>query len=161
MELFRERLWAPWWAWPAAISWPVALGVAYGYATTATIGLLVGVLLSAAVAVALIRAAALIVVDQGQLRAGRAILEAEYLGKPSPLDRAAARRLRGVDADGRAFAVVRGWVATAVRVDVDDSRDPTPYWYLSTRRPEALTTAIALAREHARIPTTAADPGET
>ena len=108
MVLFRERLWAPWWAWPVAVSWPAALGVAYGYATSATIGLLVGVLLSGAVALALIRAAALIVVDQGQLRAGRATLEAEYLGTPSPLDRSAARRLRGVDADGRAFTVVRG-----------------------------------------------------
>jgi len=161
MVLFRERLWVPWWAWPAAISWPVALGVAYGYATSATIGLLVGVLLSGAVAVALIRAAALIVVDEGQMRAGRAILEAEYLGTPSPLDRTAAQRLRGVDADGRAFTVVRGWVATAVRVDVDDSRDPTPYWYLSTRRPEALAAAINLVRRPAKIPTDAADPGES
>ncbi len=161
MVLFRERLWVPWWAWPAAISWPVALGVAYGYVTTATVGLLVGVLLSFVVAAALIRAAVLIVVDQGQLRAGRAMLEAEYLGTPTPLDREAARRLRGVAADGRAFSVVRGWVATGVRVDVDDSRDPTPYWYLSTRRPEALTTAINLARGHATIPTNAADPGET
>jgi hypothetical protein len=129
----------------------VALGVAYGYATTATVGWLVGAILSVAVVLALIRAAASIVVEQGHLRAGRAILESEYLGTATALDRAAARRQRGVDADGRAFAVVRGWVTTGVRVDVDDARDPTPYWYLSTRRPEALAAAITLAREHARI----------
>ena len=146
MMLFRERLWPPWWAWPAALSWPLALGVAYGSATTATGGWVIGVLLSVAVTLALLGAATLIVVDQGRLRAGRAVLEAEYLGRPVPLGREAARRLRGVDADGRAFAVGRGWVATAVQVSVDDSRDPTPYWYLSTRRPEALAGAINLAR---------------
>ncbi|MEO8328504.1 MAG: DUF3093 family protein, partial [Candidatus Nanopelagicales bacterium] len=71
--VFRERLWVPWWAWPVAGSGPVALGVAYGHATSNTVGWLVGAATGVLVAVALFKAAAEVTVDTQQLTAGRAI----------------------------------------------------------------------------------------
>jgi hypothetical protein len=34
-------------------------------------------------------------------------------------------------------------------VEIVDPADPTPYWLLSSRRPQALADAIAAARTHA------------
>jgi hypothetical protein len=70
------------------------------------------------------------------------------------LDADAARRVRGVDADPRAFLYLRGWVPTAVRLDLNDPSDPAPYWYVSTRRPEELAVALGWTR-----PPTADDTG--
>jgi Protein of unknown function (DUF3093) len=80
------------------------------------------------------------------LRAGRARLEWAYCGPATALDAEATRRLRGVDADPRAFLLLRPYIATAVRVQVVDADDPTPYWMLSTRDPEGLAEAVNAAR---------------
>lgn len=80
------------------------------------------------------------------LRAGRAHLDWQHCGPATALDSAAARRTLGVDADPRAFLVVRPYVRTAVRVDVDDPEDPTPYWVVSTRHPRRLADSINAAR---------------
>jgi hypothetical protein len=45
----------------------------------------------------------------------------------------------------RAFMLLRGYVPTAVRVEVSDPDDPTPYLYLSTRRPEQLARVLGHA----------------
>jgi hypothetical protein len=41
---------------------------------------------------------------------------------------------------------LRAWARTAVRVEVLDPADPTPYWLVSTRRPDELAAAIAAGR---------------
>ena len=82
-------------------------------------------------------------VGGGRLHAGRAQITTTLLGAATPLDAANARRQAGVDADARAFLVLRPYVKTAVRVDLEDPADPTPYWLLSTRHPEALSAALA------------------
>ena len=84
----------------------------------------------------------LVEVRDHQLVAGRARLPLSSIGRVTALDAAEARTLRGVGADPRAFLVLRGWVSTAVRVDLDDPADPTPYWYVSTRRPDRLAAAL-------------------
>lgn len=147
---FEERLRAPWWLWVLTWAWPLMLGIAYGYATNAVVGTLVAVGAAALGTAALVRTAPIVTVDDTGWRAGRAYLEAEYLGEVAALDPAAARQLRGVDADASAYVLLRGWVSTAVRCDVADARDPTPYWYVSTRRPNALVMALTQARDNAR-----------
>ena len=68
------------------------------------------------------------------------------VGAVTPLDPEAAEALRGPKADARAYLVLRGWIRTAVRVEVADPADPAPYWYVSTRRPEELAAALAEVR---------------
>lgn len=82
-------------------------------------------------------------VADGRLRAGRAEIPTTLLGAATPLDRAGTRRQAGVDADARAYLVLRPYVKCSVRVDLDDPADPTPYWLLSTRHPQALAAALA------------------
>ncbi|OEJ94042.1 DUF3093 domain-containing protein [Streptomyces thermolilacinus] len=85
----------------------------------------------------------------GSLVAGDARIPVEALGEPEALDAEDARAWRTYKADPRAFMLLRGYVPRAVRVEVTDPADPTPYVYLSTRDPEALAAAIRTAREAA------------
>ncbi|MCX4481589.1 DUF3093 domain-containing protein [Streptomyces cellulosae] len=64
------------------------------------------------------------------------------LGQPEVLEGEEARAWRTYKADLRAFMVMRGFVSTAVRVEVLDPEDPTPYLYLSTRTPDLLAEAL-------------------
>ena len=86
--------------------------------------------------------AARIEVSDGVLRAGRARIEVAHLGAATALDADAARRLAGVDADARAYLLLRPYLKRAVRVDLHDPADPAPYWLLSTRHPAELAAAL-------------------
>jgi hypothetical protein len=48
----------------------------------------------------------------------------------------------GVDADARAFLLLRPYLKRSLKVQVLDPADPTPYWLLSTRRPAKLAEAL-------------------
>ena len=142
---YTERLWAPvsWWVVVLVLvgTLAVALGVPLGpVAGVVTMGggTLVAVWL-------LVRAAAPVQVRGGVLVAGRARLPVSVVASVTALDPSAARALRGPRADARAYLLLRPWVSTAVRVDLADPDDPTPYWYVATRRPEELASALDAA----------------
>jgi hypothetical protein len=139
---YRERLWVPWWGWLLVVALAAMLGIAYGYAIHAWIGWLMFAVVTGVGGWGLLVLAVRVVVDETGLRVGRVVLEGEHLGDVLALDRQAAVRLRGRDADARAFVVLRAWVKTAIRLDVADDRDPTPYWFVSTRHPARLAAAI-------------------
>ncbi|MDO9456533.1 DUF3093 domain-containing protein [Nocardioides sp.] len=89
-----------------------------------------------------------IVVDDGVLRVGRARIEGHHLGRAVPLDADQARRTAGVEADARAFLLLRPYLSRAVKVEVTDPADPAPYWLISTRHPDQLAHAVdALSRD--------------
>ncbi|KZE19090.1 MULTISPECIES: DUF3093 domain-containing protein [Brevibacterium] len=83
----------------------------------------------------------IIVTDQ-RLYVGEAHIERIFISRAEALDETATGTARGVGLDARAFLVTRPWVKTAVRVDIDDAADPTPYWLVSTRRPRELAAAL-------------------
>jgi hypothetical protein len=64
------------------------------------------------------------------------------LGTPEALDVAAMRHELGPGLDARAYVCLRAWARTGVRVALNDPDDPTPYWLVSTRRPELLVQAL-------------------
>lgn len=141
---FDERLWpspAGWVAVPALglmaaiVLWPVShvAGLVAG-----------GVALVAATAGA-VRLATPVRVAGGELHAGDAHIPATLLRAPRALDADATRHALGPGFDARAHVVLRGWVRTAVVVEVADPADPTPSWLVSTRRPEDLVRALAAA----------------
>lgn len=84
-----------------------------------------------------------IVVTDTWLYAGRARIERKYLGSIALLDREQMRAAAGRDASARAYLLLRPYIATGVRVGVEDERDSTPYWLLSSRRAADLATALA------------------
>ncbi|MCM1012653.1 MULTISPECIES: DUF3093 domain-containing protein [unclassified Brevibacterium] len=83
-----------------------------------------------------------IIVTDHQLFVGDAHIDRTFLGGVEALGIEAAREARGTGLDARAFLVLRPWVKTAVRIDIDDASDPTPYWLVSSRHPEELAAAL-------------------
>jgi uncharacterized membrane protein len=78
----------------------------------------------------------------GTLKAGSAVLPATAVGTAVALDAERARALRTYEADPRAFLLLRSYIPTAVRVEVADPADPTPYLYLSSRKPKQLAAVV-------------------
>ncbi|MFF4605177.1 DUF3093 domain-containing protein [Streptomyces sp. NPDC001339] len=146
MQSYEERLTAPrsWWAIAALIGVACAL-MLLPLGTLPMLGGLIGGSALAAVAVSSYGSARIRVVA-GALIAGDAKIPAAALGEARPLDADEALAWRTHKADARAFMLLRGYVRTAVRVEITDPDDPTPYAYLSTRQPERLVAALAAAR---------------
>ncbi|WP_326687527.1 MULTISPECIES: DUF3093 domain-containing protein [unclassified Streptomyces] len=81
------------------------------------------------------------------LVAGDARIPLSALGEVAELDAEEARAWRTYKADARAHMMLRSYITTAVRIEVTDPQDPTPYVYLSTRHPERLAAAVRSAHE--------------
>ncbi|MFF8292867.1 DUF3093 domain-containing protein [Streptomyces sp. NPDC016309] len=146
---YDERLTAPrsWWLLAALVGVSGAL-MTMPLGTLPTLGgLIVGGAL-AAMAVSSYGSARIRVVA-GSLVAGDARIPVSALGEPEVLDAEEARAWRTYKADTRAFMLMRGYVPAAVRVEVTDPDDPTPYVYLSSRDPEALAAALTAVRAQA------------
>ncbi|WP_344116206.1 DUF3093 domain-containing protein [Kribbella alba] len=140
---YKERLSVPvrWWV-IAAIAvltlWVITAVPAGNIAGFAVAGL-AAVLLSV---LFLQYGGAVVEVDAANLRAGRASIERTYLGKATPLTGEDARNAFGRDCDPRAFLVLRSYLPGAVRVELTDPHDPTPYWLIATKNPERLAAAL-------------------
>jgi hypothetical protein len=78
------------------------------------------------------------------LRAGRAQIGREFITSATAETRQETRALLSTGADARAHLVIRSWIPRAVRVQISDSRDSTPYWLVSSRKPEALQMALSV-----------------
>ncbi|MBZ4018851.1 DUF3093 domain-containing protein [Streptomyces purpurogeneiscleroticus] len=146
MQSYEERLTAPrsWWVIAVAVGVACAL-MLLPLGTLPMLGGLVGGAALAAVLVSSYGSARIRVVA-GSLIAGDAKIPAAALGEVQVLDAAEARAWRTYKADTRAFMLMRSYIPTAVRVEVADPADPTPYVYLSTRHPEELSAALAAIR---------------
>jgi Protein of unknown function (DUF3093) len=146
VRTFDERLTPPWWLWAIgeglvavlALSFYVALGPAAGAAVLLVFG--------GALAWVLVTAAASVTVQGEILTAGAAHIPVSALGPIEVLDADQARALRGPESDPAGYHLIRGWVPAGVRAIVVDPLDPTPYWFVATRRPAALAAAIEAAR---------------
>jgi Protein of unknown function (DUF3093) len=139
---YRERLAAPFSWWFIAFLFGVALGIILLVTGPwqSLAGLAGGTLLGWWTVVAYGRPE--IRIENGALVAGTATLPAAALGTAVALDKEKSRALLTYEADPRAFMLLRSYITTAVRVEVADSDDPTPYLYLSTRRPKELAAAL-------------------
>ena len=147
--MYDERLTAPLSLW----LFPAGSGISFGlvfYLFGIVPGLL-GLVAGTAAAAVLLSSygSARIRVVQGLLVAGDARIPVEALGTAHPLDRAEALAWRTRKANVRAFMLLRSYIPTALRVEVTDPTDPTPYLYLSTRDPEGLAAALDAAKQEA------------
>ncbi len=145
--LYRERLGVPLRWWALATMFLGSVLVAFAVATPLWLALLVsGVLTALTLVLFMSYGGARLAVDGGTFRAGRARIPVAVLGAPVALDAEGTRRLAGVEADARAYLVLRPYVHTSVMVPVDDPADPAPYWLVSSRRPDRLVAALRTAQ---------------
>jgi hypothetical protein len=147
---YSERLIVPWWAWPAAFAAVSFLAAELAIGFFPLRQPLTFIIACAAAAAGLFGLSRIrVVVDGGELRVDDARLPAEFIGVVEVVDLEARRELLGVSADPLAFVMQRPWIRGGVRIDLDDPADPTPYWYVSSRRPRQLAAALLEARNAA------------
>lgn len=148
---YQERLHVPLRWWALATMFLASLLVAFLAATPEWVAFgAVGLLLAGLVALFRGYGSARLSVRDGVLRAGRANIPVDLLGAAVALDATATRRRAGIDADARAYLLLRPYVKTAVFVPVEDPDDPAPYWLLATRHPDQLVAALGAAQAPAR-----------
>ncbi|MCX2969502.1 MULTISPECIES: DUF3093 domain-containing protein [Streptomyces] len=151
MQPYDERLTAPrsWW-----LTIPLLAGLTLGLVVLplGPLPMLAALVAGAAVAAAAVSAygSVRVRVVADSLVAGSARIPLSALGTATALDAEEARAWRTHKADPRAFMVLRAYVPTAVRIEVTDPQDPTPYVYLSTRRPQRLVSALGEGASAAR-----------
>lgn len=107
--------------------------------TPALISFVVSTLMLALIAV---KSAMIIEIDQEELRVGRAHIDVVFLKAAQALSSIEVRNLRTRDADPAAFLAIRFWSSTGVRVTLNDERDATPYWLITSNNADALTSAL-------------------
>lgn len=143
---YAERLTVPLRWWVQATMLLASLWLAFVVALPATAAWTITAVAAAIVAAGLLwYGGARITIADGELRAGRAHIPTRLIGGASPLDAEATRRVAGIEADARAYLLLRPYLKRAVRVEIADPADPTPYWLLSTRHPDRLATALGPA----------------
>lgn len=145
---YRERL-SPslWMLVTAAVAAPMLI------LTFTPLGSLPALLIGVAVAIALI--AALIIGSPGVrvegtvLHAGRAHIDARWLGAVDEFTGEAARTARGSALPARGWHLIRGGIDGIVVVENIDPDDPVTSWTISTRTPDRLAAAIRRAQADA------------
>jgi Protein of unknown function (DUF3093) len=146
--VFAERLWAPWWLWAVSTGIAVTLVPAFGVPLGWPAGVAAWLVAEAIIVYVLVSAAVRVEVGPAGLVAGRATLPFAAVGAARALTDSEAALLRGRDANPRAYMLLRPWVLTAVRIDVEDPRDPAPYWYVASRRGSELAAVLERERVH-------------
>lgn len=147
---YAERLTVPWWLWLPGLGVAALLAAEIWMGSGGVRAWLPFVVLVPLAAAGLwwLGRIRVRVVD-GELRVDDAHLPVRFVADAVPLDTAGRREVLGVAADPLAFVVQRPWVGGAVQVVLDDPADPTPYWVISSRHPEALAAALLNARDAA------------
>jgi hypothetical protein len=81
-------------------------------------------------------------VSDNELRIDKAHIERKYLGKVTVLNSDAMRLLRTRDADPAAYLAIKFWAAKGIKVEINDPRDDTPYWLITSKRGEELAASL-------------------
>ena len=131
---FREVIRAPFWL----IAFIYFLFLSLVVAVWAAIGnqpaFITWVVLTVLIVLIALKTTLVIEVDEREMRAGPAHIELKYLGKATVLDGKEMGRLRTRDADPASFLIFRFWRSTGVKVEINDTRDKTPYWLITSKR---------------------------
>jgi hypothetical protein len=101
-----------------------------------------GVILSLVVAGLMIAKSARILVSEHVLQVANASIDRKFIAAVSVISKEEGFAERGRNLDPRAWIHFQGSVKTLVKVEINDSSDPTPYWLFSTRKPSELKKVL-------------------
>ena len=81
-------------------------------------------------------------INDEDLFVGRAHIEKKFIGTITILTNTEFRYLRGAGINPSAFHAFRFWIKSGVKIEINDSRDSTPYWLVSSKKPEKFVEAL-------------------
>jgi hypothetical protein len=82
-------------------------------------------------------------VRDGWLSIDRAHIEVKYIDSVDVLPKMEFLRARSRDFDPAAYPALIYWISEGVRITINDVRDKTPYWLVSTKRGNDLSALLA------------------
>ena len=130
----REVMRWPWWFSLLALGFDLSIVIAL-WAGLGNNAALIGLISTLLISIFFYQFSSLTIqVEKDHLHVGRAKIEKKYLGEIEVLDRARMKHLMRQGFDTRAFYAVRFWVKTGIKINIDDSRDPTLSWIISSKR---------------------------
>lgn len=145
MNPFRERLSPAWWLIGAlGLLLPGSLLVFLPLSIL--VGIAVGLGLWWGCVAVLWFFSPVLKVTHQRFSAGAASVEMAYIKRVELFRDDGARGERGTGLDARAWLVIRPWIDPVVKITLSDPLDPTPYWLVSSARPQALVDAIRAAQ---------------
>ena len=139
---FKEVIRAPFWLIAFVYFLFLSLVLSIWAALGDTPALITFVLLTIWLIYLYFKTALKIEVDHTHLRVGNAAIEHNFIGEVAVLTPAQVKLVRTRDADPMAFLAIRFWSSKAVKVQVTDARDKTPYWLITTKNGKELLKAL-------------------
>jgi hypothetical protein len=147
---YRESLRTPWWWYLVALLIAGILAAEFHMAgLRLTDWIPYGTLLPLAVIIVWSLGHSSLELADGELRIRGAHLPLRYVSGAVALDARTLRRVVGREGDPAAFVSIRPWIGPGVQFWVDDPDDPTPYWVVSSRRPQHVVELLRSARSGA------------
>jgi hypothetical protein len=139
--LYSERVYPKW-----SSFLPLALILPTFWLTFAPInpdlGLVLGLLVTLVVTSLMLANSPRIVVSASRLQVGKASIEVGFISEAVEIAYAPRFGQRIPNLDAKAYLVLQNSVRGLVKIGISDSKDPTPYWVVSTRNPQLLIEVI-------------------
>ncbi|MCC7128380.1 MAG: DUF3093 domain-containing protein [Microbacteriaceae bacterium] len=142
MTIYRERLWVSIGVL-LAVALVIPAAILVFLPINPTVGVLTGVAIFLVIGALLVYTSPRLEVTDTEFRAGGARVPRSLIGRVEAFREPEATVQRGLKLDARAWLLIRGWIGPVVKVELNDPRDPTPYWLISTRKPEELARALS------------------
>jgi len=139
---FREVIRAPFWVLAFIYFLFMSLVVAVWAAVGNQPALITWIVSTVLIVMIALKSTLVIEVDESELKAGPAHIELKYLGQATVLESKDMGRLRTRDADPASFLIFRFWRSTGVKVEINDPRDQTPYWLITSKRNKELAEIL-------------------
>ena len=140
---FKERTPWPIWLWAFLLFLAATLALAFWAALGTRWGEIIGLIQLLGLLLISQRTPLEIEVSEAELRVGSAHIARRFLGKVESLNAEQMRQWRGPLADPAAFMALRFWIATGVKIELNDPKDPTPYWLFSSKKAQPLLAALS------------------
>lgn len=147
---YRERLWVPLWWWPIGFAIAGLLAAEIHMGAQGLRAWLPYVLLAPIPVWILLwmsrhRLEVTVAADgTAELRVDRAHLPVSFVARAAAVAPTAKSAALGRQLDPAAYVQHRAWIGPMALLVLDDPDDPTPYWLVSTRRPDRVLAALGL-----------------
>ena len=108
----------------------------------ALLGSIFGISVTLVIAAVMVVSSPKITISVSEVSVGRAHISRKLLGNTSVVQKQDQFLAKGPKLHARAFLSLQPSVSGLIRMEIQDPKDPTPYWLFSSRKPELVAELI-------------------
>ena len=139
---FTERSPLPIWLWLFLLFLAATLALAFWAALGNRWGAITGLVELLLLFYTSQRSTLEIEVTPEEFRVGSAHIERKFLGEIQALSPEEMRKWRGPLSDPACYMALRFWIPGGVKIAINDPKDKTPYWLISSKKAQPLVAAL-------------------